>query len=152
MEFSNGADAGGITAPVPPPPPPSGGGTQRPLRRPLEDRVLFGVASGLARTLGVDPVVVRIAFVALTIFGGSGLLLYLIGLIAIPAEDPGEAHAAAAPTTGNPQGVAMVLGAALIVVGVVSLVGQLFPGLRDLVGPLLLLTAGALVIAWGGRR
>jgi phage shock protein PspC (stress-responsive transcriptional regulator) len=56
------------------------------LRRPYADRVLFGVASGLARYVGVDATIVRIAFVVLTIFGGVGIPLYLAGLLLIPDE------------------------------------------------------------------
>src|SRR5947199_10869755 len=56
------------------------------LRRPLEDRMLAGVASGLARYFGVDTTIVRIAFVVLTILGGAGLPLYLAGPLPIPRE------------------------------------------------------------------
>src|SRR6476661_8899408 len=50
------------------------------LRRPFEDRVLAGVAAGLARYFGVDTTSVRIAFVVLTIVGGAGIPLYPAGL------------------------------------------------------------------------
>ena len=56
------------------------------LRRPFEDRMLAGVASGLARYFGVDTTIVRIAFVVLTIVGGAGIPLYLAGLLLIPDE------------------------------------------------------------------
>ena len=50
------------------------------LRRPVQDSVVAGVAAGLARYFGVDPTIVRIAFVVLTIVGGAGIPLYLAGL------------------------------------------------------------------------
>ncbi len=56
------------------------------LRRPFDDRMLAGVASGLARYFGVDTTIVRIAFVVLTIVGGAGIPLYLAGLLLIPDE------------------------------------------------------------------
>jgi phage shock protein PspC (stress-responsive transcriptional regulator) len=56
------------------------------LRRSYEDRMLGGVAGGLARYLGVDTMIVRIAFVVLTVFGGAGIPLYLAGLLLIPDE------------------------------------------------------------------
>ena len=56
------------------------------LRRPFQDRMLAGVASGLARYFGVDPTIVRIAFVVLTVVGGAGIPLYLAGLLLIPEE------------------------------------------------------------------
>ena len=46
--------------------------------------MLGGVAAGIARSLRIDPILVRVAFVVLTIFGGSGLLLYLAGWLFIP--------------------------------------------------------------------
>ena len=57
------------------------------LRRPVQDSVVAGVAAGLARYLGVDVMVIRIAFVILTMFGGAGIPLYLAGLLLIPEED-----------------------------------------------------------------
>jgi phage shock protein PspC (stress-responsive transcriptional regulator) len=45
-----------------------------------------GVAAGLARYLGVDVMIIRLAFVVLAIFGGAGIPLYLAGLLLIPEE------------------------------------------------------------------
>ena len=56
------------------------------LRRPYQDRMLAGVAAGLARYFGVDATIVRIAFVVLTVFGGAGIPLYLAGLLLMPDE------------------------------------------------------------------
>ena len=56
------------------------------LRRSCDDRMLGGVAGGLARYFGVDAVIVRIAFVVLTFVGGAGIPLYLAGLLLIPEE------------------------------------------------------------------
>jgi len=65
------------------------------LRRPHSDRVLTGVAAGLARYFGVDVTVVRIAFVVLTIIGGAGIPLYLAGLLLIPEEGSDQSIAGA---------------------------------------------------------
>jgi phage shock protein PspC (stress-responsive transcriptional regulator) len=56
------------------------------LRRPFQDRMLAGVAAGVARYFGVDVMIVRIAFVILTLIGGAGIPLYLAGLLLIPEE------------------------------------------------------------------
>jgi phage shock protein PspC (stress-responsive transcriptional regulator) len=48
--------------------------------------MLGGVAGGTATYLGVDPVVVRIALVVLTLFGGLGIILYVIGWLLIPED------------------------------------------------------------------
>ncbi len=57
-----------------------------PLRRSTSDRMVGGVAAGLARTFGVDPVVFRVVFAALTVIGGSGLILYLLLWAFVPEE------------------------------------------------------------------
>ena len=56
------------------------------LRRPIHDRMLTGVAAGLAGYFGVDVMIVRVAFVVLTVAGGAGIPLYLAGLLLIPEE------------------------------------------------------------------
>jgi phage shock protein C len=56
------------------------------LRRSYDDRMLGGVAGGVARYFGVDTTIVRIAFVVLTLFGGMGIPVYLAGLLLIPEE------------------------------------------------------------------
>jgi phage shock protein PspC (stress-responsive transcriptional regulator) len=56
------------------------------LRRPIHDRMLTGVADGLAGYFGVDVTIVRVAFVVLTVAGGAGIPLYLAGLLLIPEE------------------------------------------------------------------
>ncbi|MBC9226194.1 PspC domain-containing protein [Aeromicrobium sp. 636] len=56
------------------------------LRRSNDEKMIAGVASGLARTFDIDPVIVRIAFVVLTLIGFSGPLLYLAGWLLIPRE------------------------------------------------------------------
>lgn len=63
------------------------------LRRPNAGRVVAGVAEGLARYLGVDTTLVRIAFVVLTVAGGAGIPLYLAGLLLIPGEGRGQSIA-----------------------------------------------------------
>jgi phage shock protein PspC (stress-responsive transcriptional regulator) len=62
------------------------GPERTPLRRPFQDRMLAGVAAGLARYFDVDVTLVRIAFVVLTVIGGAGIPLYLAGLLLIPEE------------------------------------------------------------------
>ena len=59
------------------------------LRRSSDDKMIAGVAGGIARYLGIDPVIVRVIFLVL-LFTGAGFLIYLIGWIAIPMERPGD--------------------------------------------------------------
>lgn len=59
-----------------------------PLRRSSTDRVIGGVCGGLARTLGIDPVIVRVITAVLALLG-AGFALYIIAWILIP-DDEGE--------------------------------------------------------------
>jgi phage shock protein PspC (stress-responsive transcriptional regulator) len=66
------------------------------LRRSASDRHLAGVCGGLGDYFGLSPIIYRIAFVALTIAGGTGLLLYAAAALVIPAEGSDESIAAEA--------------------------------------------------------
>ncbi|MBF6061796.1 PspC domain-containing protein [Nocardia terpenica] len=55
----------------------------RPVRLPHQGPVA-GVAAGFGRRFGVDPILVRVAFVVSTIFGGSGIVLYLAAWLLLP--------------------------------------------------------------------
>jgi phage shock protein C len=67
---------------LPPAPPPAG---RPPLRRSGTDRMLGGVSGGLAEHTGIDTVLWRVGFVALTLAGGSGILLYLLLWVLLPS-------------------------------------------------------------------
>jgi phage shock protein C len=54
------------------------------IYRSLDDRVFFGVAGGMGEYFTVDPIIVRLIFILLALWGGSGLLLYIICAIVIP--------------------------------------------------------------------
>ncbi|HEX3562499.1 MAG TPA: PspC domain-containing protein [Solirubrobacterales bacterium] len=62
-------------------------GPRRPLLRSKDDRMLWGVAGGLAEHIGFNPTLVRAAFVLITFFGGAGLLAYLVLAVALPEDD-----------------------------------------------------------------
>ncbi len=56
------------------------------LYRRRKDKVFGGIASGLGQYLDIDPIIVRIVFVLITIFHGVGLLVYIIMWIVMPEE------------------------------------------------------------------
>ncbi|MFZ0666679.1 MAG: PspC domain-containing protein [Acidimicrobiales bacterium] len=56
------------------------------MRRPHETGMLTGTAAGLAEYLSIDPTIVRVGFVALTLLGGLGVPLYLASWLLIPEE------------------------------------------------------------------
>ncbi|HLX13008.1 MAG TPA: PspC domain-containing protein [Bacteroidota bacterium] len=76
------ASAGACAGAVPP------YAVRKELRRSLTDKKLFGVCGGLAKYFGVDPTIVRILYVILTLASwGWGLLLYIILAFVIPEEN-----------------------------------------------------------------
>lgn len=56
------------------------------LFRSSDDRVLGGVCSGLGKFFQVDASIVRLIFVLIAIFGGGGILLYMILWLIIPSD------------------------------------------------------------------
>ncbi len=58
----------------------------RKLYRSRKDKIIGGVCGGLGKYFDIDPVLIRILFVFLTFFHGSGLIIYLILLIIVPQE------------------------------------------------------------------
>lgn len=56
------------------------------LYRSVTDKMIGGVCGGIAEYFGIDPVIVRLVFVLAVIFGGSGILAYIILWIIIPQK------------------------------------------------------------------
>jgi len=65
------------------------------LRRSGDERMLAGVAGGMARYLNADVMLVRVTIAALVLFTGAGAALYLAAWLLIPAEGEDESIAAA---------------------------------------------------------
>jgi len=65
------------------------------LRRSGDDRMLAGVAGGIARYLNVNVTLVRLFIAALVVFTGAGAPLYLAAWLLIPADGEDQSVAAA---------------------------------------------------------
>jgi phage shock protein C len=63
------------------------------LYRSRSERKIAGVCGGLAVYLGVDPVILRIAWAVVALAGGLGIVAYLICWLAIPNELAGAVNA-----------------------------------------------------------
>lgn len=116
------------------------------LFRSRTDTMVGGVCGGLGQYLSIDPVLIRLFFVLLTLGGGSGVLIYLICWIIIPLEGGDTLASATTMRTGadeigvqtkklgaelnaairtpHPQ-AALLIGAALLIFGVVALLRSL---------------------------
>ena len=82
------------------------------LYRSRDDRMLAGVAGGLAANLDADPSIVRVAWVLLTILtGGIALVVYIVMAIVVP-EGPGAQQPSAGPWSPASAGAMPAQGAA----------------------------------------
>ena len=66
------------------------------LSRNRDKKLFMGVCAGLADYFDLDPTIIRIAFVAGSLLGGASLLVYLVLLTIMPAEDQLDADPRAA--------------------------------------------------------
>ena len=87
------------------------------LRRSTTDRHVAGVAGGLGRHLDIDPVIIRVAFVVLTFFGGAGLVAYGALWLLVPEDDTDEAVFDLDARTRNVALIGVGILAALLTVG-----------------------------------
>jgi phage shock protein PspC (stress-responsive transcriptional regulator) len=125
------------------------------LRRSTTDKVIGGVAGGLARYSGIDPLLWRVGFVALAFAGGTGVLVYLLLWLLMPAA---QGERAASPAVAEPAVPAgprspvpgITVAAVLISVGVLALLTRLTgwdPGPGAFLGTALLVVGLGLVAA-----
>jgi phage shock protein C len=105
--------------------------------------VIAGVCGGLGRYLGIDPVLFRIAALILVFAGGAGILLYVIGWIAMPEEGGEGAIGAPERTSG-----AVILGFAFVVLGAFFLLDEFWPDFLSwqYVWPVVLIGVGAAIL------
>ena len=119
----------------------------RRIYRSRTDRVVAGVAGGFSEYLGVDPVLIRIAIVALA-FAGVGVLGYIIAWIVIP-EAPAD-HVATPPASVSNSGK-FVVGLLLVGAGILYMLDWVFP-IRRAFWPLALIAVGVSVVVYGVRK
>jgi phage shock protein PspC (stress-responsive transcriptional regulator) len=121
------------------------GSTPRLLRRRASDRVLGGVAGGLGDYFNVDPLLIRITFVGLMIFGGAGLMLYVLAWLLIPAESHDRSLLEDFVRRLGGGSGRVILWIAFAIVAFVVLQAALTPGGYVSIGPGVGIDAGALL-------
>lgn len=109
-------------APAEEPGPSATADRQRRLERSSADRLIAGVAGGVAEYFRVDPSFVRIAFVVLSLFGGVGVVLYAAAWLLMPENGNPSASAAflAAPRRHGALFLIGVVAAGIVVVSLLS--------------------------------
>ncbi len=146
------------------------------LYRSRKDRLIGGVCGGLGAYFGIDPVIVRLVFVAAAIWGGLGFLTYLVLWIIIPPEErsgavssdvigsnvseiersaqgfASEAREMFMTSTPETRERSKWLAIGLIVVGAALLFGNLVGIALDKLWPLLLVVLGVYLIYQAQQR
>src|SRR3954469_522872 len=114
------------------------------LRRDTDHRVIAGVGAGLPRQFGVDPWIVRVAFVAAATAGGVGVAIYALAWVFVPA---GSAPGRVARLRTARSTIEITIGIALLALAVLltfRALGLLFSD--AIVWPLTLVAAGAALL------
>jgi len=128
----------------------------RALVRSRRDRKVAGVCGGVAEYLGIDPIILRIVVVVLTIFGGSGLLLYAAGWLLIADEGQERSELQKVLSRQAASGRLAVAVTVVLVLAAIVGAGRLLDGPRWLgsgpdVWPLLVVL-GVGFFVWYSRR
>jgi signal transduction histidine kinase/phage shock protein PspC (stress-responsive transcriptional regulator) len=115
--------------------------------------VVAGVADGLGRYLGVDPLIVRIGFVLATLAGGIGVPVYIVAWLIMPSADNAEPrsapgrHVRGVRSALQGHGIETALAIGMVVLGGLLLIRELGVWFVDaLVWPLTLAGFGAAVV------
>ena len=128
--------------PVPPGPPQPPPAPPRRLRRDRRHRVLGGVAAGIARTYGIDVTLVRVLWIIAAI-AWIGIPAYVVAWIALPPDD-------GAPADERPRDIGLLVGLALVGIGVLIAGNHLLPGGFHFggrfVAPLFLIAGGIAIL------
>ena len=137
------------------------------LYRSTTDRMIGGVCSGLATYLGIDPMLVRLAFGVLALVNGLGILIYMIMWFVVPDEnsrgltgedlvranldDMGrQARDLGGSLSRSHQG-GVIVGVLLVAAGVIFLAHNFIPWLNaGFLWPIALIALGAYLLF--GRR
>jgi len=120
------------------------------LYKSRDDKVFDGVCGGVAQYFNIDPVIIRLLWLVLVVFGGTGVLAYLVAMIIIP-KAPGdeitEDKANDSESISNRfWGLLLTVIGFLLLFGILVPLGGIFAGLAFFMGSIF---CPVLVIALG---
>jgi phage shock protein PspC (stress-responsive transcriptional regulator) len=94
---------------------------QRKIYRSKAERVVGGVCGGIAEYFAIDPLIIRITWVFITLFAGAGLIAYIAALIIIPDNPEQEYIKKEKKSNGDS---AKLWGTILIIIGTIFLMRE----------------------------
>jgi len=128
------------------------------LYRSTKNKVIAGVCGGIAEYFKIDPVIIRILFIALATMG-AGIFLYIIAIFLIPerpknefyeSEDPFTSSTSSSVDSGRSR---LVGGGILVGIGVLLLLKETLHWFNfNVFWPVALIVVGALILFGSKRR
>jgi phage shock protein C len=149
------------------------------LYRSKTNKVITGVCGGIAEYIAIDPVIVRLLWIAISFAFGTGILIYIIASIIMPEKRSDSINGEDEDSTVNQHAgddfsaesfeaqsaewretpkydkgrTRMVLGIVLVLIGLLALTKEFFNWLDfKLFWPVVLVIAGALILFKGGKK
>jgi phage shock protein C len=120
------------------------------LYRSSTDKYIGGVCGGLAEHFRIDPSIIRVLAVLLTLGTGIGLILYIVMWIVVPQRPYGEVAASDKPIAGWNS---YLPGVILIGVGAILLIVQVFRWLHwHMIWPIFLILIGLGLVFYHGNK
>jgi phage shock protein C len=95
------------------------------LYRSANDKFIGGVCGGVAEYLNVDSSIIRILWLTLIFFGGTGILLYIVSLIIIPLNPEVQVDQDGKVIRNNRINFGLIFGSAIIIIGLLILLHNL---------------------------
>jgi len=116
------------------------------LYRSRDDRIIAGIAGGIAARLGRDVTVVRVVLVLLALAGGFGLAGYVVMWLLLPLE--GSSETIAARAVSDRRGITLALALVPALILVLLLASELHAGFLTSLGLPLVVSASGLVLIY----
>jgi phage shock protein C len=135
------------------------------LYRAKKNQMIAGVCSGLGEYFSIDPAIIRLIFILATIFGGYGVIVYIILWIILPEEsndkvgseetvkkniasmrDKANDFASEMKTDSNSGRMRIIIGAVLIGLGLMFFLDNFGIFRADIFWPLVLVAIGVLIL------
>lgn len=122
------------------------------LFRSENERIIAGIAGGLAQYFGTDPILIRIIFIFLAFMGGGGIALYILLWMFVPAENQVTekadiVHEVDRHAKNSNRNVHIILGVFITLIGAMLLADNFLPFLSfSKIWPVFVVLFGILVL------
>lgn len=140
--------------------------SRKKLARSQTHRMIAGVCGGFADYFNLDPTLVRIVWILLSLVNGIGILVYIAALVLMPEESAGTSAEKKEANKIRSESAGMVVGIILISVGLIFLMREsfqvtwpyhwpifVFPFMRfDVVLPLILVLLGVWFVFYAAQK